>query len=153
MKPTRKKNYRRDIEYFLNSTGDIGLFKNRYGNYKNNDRGHCIFLKSTRDMRDTPPPPNPPSRALQVPDVPVGLQCVGGIDGCLPGCNIPVPEMAPPEDDTGERDPFIWPCRGYTSLYSTRPFLVALEQTTQRFGVGKTSNKFFQCFHNHEKGP
>ena len=34
----------------LKTTGEIGLFKNRQGHFKNSDRGHCHFLKSTGDM-------------------------------------------------------------------------------------------------------
>ena len=55
-----KEYHRNDMNLFVNSTGDIRLFWNRHGSCKNNDRGHCHFLKSTCDFRD------PPSRAPTV---------------------------------------------------------------------------------------
>ena len=49
-----KEYHRNDMNLFVNSTGDIRLFWNRHESCKNNDRGHCHFLKSICDFRDPP---------------------------------------------------------------------------------------------------
>ena len=47
------------MDHFLKSTCDISLFYNQYDNYKDSDRGHDDFSKSTCDTGDPSQGPLP----------------------------------------------------------------------------------------------
>ena len=71
---------------------DIGQFVNRQDNYKDSDKGHYHFLKSTYDTGDPPPPPpvkgpTDLSVVFRMRDNTVSVVCRGGelSDKAAPG--------------------------------------------------------------------